>query len=186
MKWISSRVSYEDQKDFFTMVISSKTDYWKMTVMLVWLLIWLTCGLVIFYFLFFTQELVGQKIYFYTFLAFWTYFLYKVSRVLIWRKFGIEFIKIDEDRFSIKKSIWGYGKARVFMTNNLKKIKLAPLEEKSFSKVFNDSFWIVGQGTIIVNALDKEYNFGSQISKEDGTKIIKVLNSKIQKIKSAS
>ena len=157
-----------------------------MTVMLVWLLIWLTCGLVVFYFLFFTQELVGQKIYFYTFLAFWTYFLYKVSRVLIWRKFGIEFIKIDEDRFSIKKSIWGYGKARVFMTNNLKKIKLAPLEEKSFSKVFNDSFWIVGQGTIIVNALDKEYNFGSQISKEDGTKIIKVLNSKIQKIKSAS
>jgi hypothetical protein len=112
--------------------------------------------------------------------------LYKVSRVLIWRKFGIEFIKIDEDRFSIKKSIWGYGKARVFMTNNLKKIKLAPLEEKSFSKVFNDSFWIVGQGTIIVNALDKEYNFGSQISKEDGTNIIKVLNSKIQKIKSAS
>ena len=186
MKWISSRVSYEDQKDFFTMVISSKTDYWKMTVMLVWLLIWLTCGLVVFYFLFFTQELVGQKIYFYTFLAFWTYFLYKVSRVLIWRKFGIEFIKIDEDRFSIKKSIWGYGKARVFMTNNLKKIKLAPLEEKSFSKVFNDSFWIVGQGTIIVNALDKEYNFGSQISKEDGTNIIKVLNSKIQKIKSAS
>ena len=186
MKWISSRVSYEDQKDFFTMVISSKTDHWKMTIMVVWLLIWLTCGLVVFYFLFFTQELVGQKIYFYTFLAFWTYFLYKVSRVLIWRKFGIEFIKIDEDRFSIKKSIWRYGKARVFMTNNLKKIKLAPLEEKSFSKVFNDSFWIVGQGTIIVNVLDKEYNFGSQISKEDGTKIIKVLNSKIHKIKSAS
>ena len=86
MKWISSRVSYEDQKDFFTMVISSKTDHWKMTVMLVWLLIWLTCGLVVFYFLFFTQELVGQKIYFYTFLAFWTYFLYKVSRVLIFIK----------------------------------------------------------------------------------------------------
>jgi hypothetical protein len=63
---------------------------------------------------------------------------------------------------------------------------LAPLDEKSFSKVFNDSFWIVGQGTIIINALDKEYNFGSQISKEDGEKIVKVLNSKIKKLKSAS
>jgi len=60
------------------------------------------------------------------------------------------------------------------------------LEEKSFSKVFNDSFWVVGQGTIIINALDKEYNFGSQISKEDGKKIVKVLNSKINKLKSAS
>lgn len=60
------------------------------------------------------------------------------------------------------------------------------MEEKSFSKVFNDSFWVVGQGTIIINALDKEYNFGSQISKEDGKKIVKVLNSKINKLKSAS
>ena len=58
--------------------------------------------------------------------------------------------------------------------------------EKSFSKVFNDSFWIVGQGTIIINALDKEYNFGSQISKDDGKKIVKILNSKINKLKSAS
>ena len=63
---------------------------------------------------------------------------------------------------------------------------MAPLNEKSFSKVFNDSFWIVGQGTIVINALDKEYNFGSQISKEDGLKIIKVLNSKINQIKSVS
>ena len=60
------------------------------------------------------------------------------------------------------------------------------MNEKSFSKVFNDSFWIVGQGTIVINALDKEYNFGSQISKEEGIKIIKVLNSKINKIKSVS
>jgi hypothetical protein len=186
MKWIGNRVSYEDHKDFFTLIISSKIDHWKMLVMLIWLLIWLSCGLVIFYFLFFTQELQDQKIYFYTFLFFWTYFLYKVLRVLIWRRFGIEFIRIDEDKFSVKKSLWGYGRAIEFITSNIKKIKLAPLDEKLFSKVFNDSFWIVGQGTIIINALDKEYNFGSQISKEDGLKIIKVLNSKINQIKSVS
>ena len=186
MKWIGNRVSYIDQKDFFTMIISSKTDRWKMFLILIWLLIWFSCGFVIFYFLFFTQELQNQKIYFYTFLVFWTYFLYKVIRVLIWRRFGIEFIRIDEDKFSIKKSLWGYGRAKEFTTSNIKKIKLTQLDEKSFSKVFNDSFWVVGQGTIIINAHDKEYNFGSQISKEDGKKIVKVLNSKINKLKSAS
>ena len=186
MNCIGNRVSYEDHKDFFTMIISSKTDQWKIMVMLIWLFIWLSCGLVIFYFLFFTKELQNQKIYFYTFLVFWTYFLYKVVRVLIWRQFGIEFIRVDEDKFSVKKSLWGYGRAKEFITCNIKKIKLAPLDEKSFSKVFNDSFWIVGQGTIIINAHNKEYNFGSQISKEDGKKIVKVLNSKINKLKSAS
>ena len=168
------------------MIISSKTDHWKMLLMLIWLLIWFSCGLVIIVYLFFTDELSDRKIYFYTFLVFWTYFLYKVVRVLIWRRFGIEFIRIDEDKFSVKKSLLGYGIAKEFMTSNIKKIKLAPLDEKSFSKVFNDSFWIVGQGTIIINALEKEYNFGSQISKEDGEKIVKVLNSKINKLKSAS
>lgn len=186
MKWIGNRVSYKDHKDFFTMIISSKTDQLKMLLMLIWLLIWFSCGLVIIVYLFFTDELSDRKIYFYTFLVFWTYFLYKVVRVLIWRRFGIEFIRIDEDKFSVKKSLWGYGRAKEFITSNIKKIKLAPLDEKSFSKVFNDSFWIVGQGTIIINALEKEYNFGSQISKEDGEKIVKVLNSKINKLKSAS
>ena len=186
MKWIGNRVSYKDHKDFFTMIISSKTDHWKMLLMLIWLLIRFSCGLVIIVYLIFTDELSDRKIYFYTFLVFWTYFLYKVVRVLIWRRFGIEFIRIDEDKFSVKKSLWGYGRAKEFITSNIKKIKLAPLDEKSFSKVFNDSFWIVGQGTIIINALEKEYNFGSQISKEDGEKIVKVLNSKINKLKSAS
>ena len=186
MKWIGNRVSYKDHKDFFTMIISSKIDHWKMLLMLIWLLIWFSCGLVIIVYLFFTDELSDRKIYFYTFLVFWTYFLYKVVRVLIWRRFGIEFIRIDEDKFSVKKSLWGYGRAKEFITSNIKKIKLATLDEKSFSKVFNDSFWIVGQGTIIINALEKEYNFGSQISKEDGEKIVKVLNSKINKLKSAS
>ena len=186
MKWIGNRVSYEDHKDFFTMIISSKTEHWTMLVMLIWLLIWFSCGLVIIVYLFFAEELSDRKIFFYTFLVFWIYFLYKVVRVLIWRRFGIEFIRIDEDKFSVKKSLWGYGRAKEFITSNIKKIKLAPLDEKSFSKVFNDSFWIVGQGTIIINALEKEYNFGSQISKEDGKKIVKVLNSKINKLKSAS
>ena len=186
MKWIGNRVSYKDHKDFFTMIISSKTDHWKMLLMLIWLLIWFSCGLVIIVYLFFTDEHSDRKIYFYTFLVFWTYFLYKVVRVCIWRRFGVEFIRIDEDKFSVKKSLWGYGRAKEFITSNIKKIKLAPLDEKSFSKVFNDSFWIVGQGTIIINALEKEYNFGSQISKEDGEKIVKVLNSKINKLKSAS
>ena len=89
-------------------------------------------------------------------------------------------------KISGKKTTWGKGEGKKFNNRNFKKIKLAPLDEKSFSKVFNDSFWIVGQGTIIINALDKEYNFGSQISKEDGLKIIKVFNSKINQIKSVS
>ena len=66
------------------------------------------------------------------------------------------------------------------------KVCVQLLKNNSFSKVFNDSFWIVGQGTIIVDVLGKEYNFGAQVSKENGQKAAKILNLKINKIKSAS
>ena len=81
--------------------------------------------------------------------------MYKIFRVILWRKFGTEFIKIDQDRFSIKKSIWGFGKAREFLLNNIKNLEMESLKENSYAKVFNDSFWVVGQGTIIINVLKK-------------------------------
>ena len=186
MKWIGNRISYQQHDGFFTMIITSKTEDWKMIAMIVWLIIWLGCGSIIFYFLLFTNELKTQHIYFYTFLGFWFYFLYKIFRVIIWRKFGQEFIRIDDDRISIKKSIFGYGSAKTFLTKNINNFKIQLLKNNSFSKVFNDSFWIVGQGTIIVDVLGKEYNFGAQVSKENGQKAAKILNLKINKIKSAS
>ena len=183
MKWIGNRVSYKDHNDFFTMIITSKTEGWKMWIMFFWFLAWSASGVVIIYNLFFTNELKDSELYFYTFLFFWTYFWYKIIKVLIWRKYGTEFIRIDKDRFSIKKSIWGIGKAKEYLTENVKKFELEPLEEKSYSKVFNDSFWIIGQGTILINT-EKQYNFGAQISIENGRKIIKLLNARIKKYKS--
>mgnify|MGYP001168330007 FL=1 len=184
MKWIGNRVSFKDHNDFFTMIITSKTEGWKMWLMFFWFLAWSASGLVIIYNLFFTDQLKESELYFYTFLFFWTYFWYKIIRVLIWRKYGIEFIRIDKDRFTIKKSIWGFGKAKEYLTENVNNFELEPLEEKSFSKVFNDSFWIIGQGSILLKISDNQYNFGAQISTENGHKIVKLLNARIKKYKS--
>ena len=46
-------------------------------------------------------------------------------------------------------------------------------------------FGLVGQGTILLINADKQYNFGAQISKENGRKIINLLNARIKKYKSA-
>ena len=110
--------------------------------------------------------------------------MYKIFRVILWRKYGTEFIRIDQDRFSIKKSIWGFGKAREFLLNNIKNLETESLKENSYAKVFNDSFWIVGQGTIIINVLEKNNNFGAQIPLKDGEEMVKVLTKQIKKFQS--
>ena len=142
MKWIGNRISYEDHSSYFTLIISGKTEDWKFNLMLVWALAWMFCGFTVVYMLFFTNELSDQKLYYFTFLLFWSYFFYKIIRAIMWRKYGMEFIRIDDDYLSLKRSLWGYGKAERFLINNVISLELEPLEDKSFAKVFNDSFWV--------------------------------------------
>jgi hypothetical protein len=152
--------------------------------MLIWSIAWLFCGISVIYIYFFTDELIGQGLYYATFLCFWLYFFYKILRAIIWRKFGIEFIKIDDDFLTLKRSLWGYGKAKTFLFNNIMSFELDSLKEKSFAKVFNDSFWVLGQGTLIMKLNNQNISFGAQVSSSDGKTLIKVLNKRLNKFKS--
>ena len=185
MKWIGNRISYEDHSSYFTLIISGKTEGWKFNLMLVWALAWMFCGFTVVYMLFFTNELGDQKLYYLTFLLFWSYFFYKIIRAIMWRKYGMEFIRIDDDYLSLKRSLWGYGKAERFLINNVISLELEPLEDKSFAKVFNDSFWVLGEGTIILNTNNQKINFGAQVSAKDGNALIKLISKNLKKFNSA-
>ena len=184
MEWIGNRISYEDHATHFTLIISGKTEDWKFNLMFIWAFAWAICGAIIIYMLLFTEELKDQGTYFLTFLIFWGYFFYKITKSILWRKYGMEFIKMDDDILSLKRSLWGYGKAQTFLFDNIISFDLEKLDEKSFAKVFNDSFWVLGQGTVILKTNNKPVNFGAQIPKNEGEKLIKVLNKRLKKYKS--
>ena len=40
-------------------------------------------------------------------------------------------------------------------------------------KVFNDSFWLIGKGTIHMKAKDNDVYFGSQLGAQDSSKLAK-------------
>ena len=96
---------------------------------------WYSC----FIYVGFYEKMQEQLVYYLAF-GILDYFLYKIVRILVWRKFGKEYLKIDEDRLTLKKSIWGYGKAKDFLLDNLKSFNMEKLKEKSYAKVFIDSF----------------------------------------------
>ena len=184
MKWIGNRISYEDHESYFTLIISGKTEDWKFNIMIVWAFAWMFSGVSVLYLLFFTNDLVDQKLYYITFLLFWAYFFYKIMKAILWRKFGMEYIKIDDDYLTLKRSLLGYGKAKRFLINNVISLEIEQLEEKSLAKVFNDSFWVLGQGTIILETNNQKINFGAQVSSKDGHTLIKVINKNLKKFNS--
>ena len=47
MKWIGDRVSYKNHENFFTMIITAKTEGWKMWAMIIWLIAWIFCGVIV-------------------------------------------------------------------------------------------------------------------------------------------
>ena len=57
-------------------------------------------------------------------------------------------------------------------------------DNKSFSKTYNESFWILGGGVIKITSIDNQLNLGSQLNIVDANKLIKIISTYTNKIKS--
>lgn len=153
--------------------------------LLAWLVAWSFCGLAFVYYMFFEMKSGKEIIVFGVLLMFWIYFEIRITKAFLWRKFGLEVIRIDENELSIKDSIFKFGDAKVY---DLNKIEPSSIEDvyvnpASFGKVMNDSFWQVGQGTIALHYEEKTYYFGTQLENMDSNKLAKLLQKTIKEYK---
>ena len=173
MKKIGSRISFDKHENYYTIIISSKIEKWKENAMLFWLICWSFCGLTFLYFLFFGGISSQEKITLLVLVVFWIYLELRIFKVYMWRVFGIEYIRIDADRITHKKSIKGYGSANYLNLDQIIDITPLPLKEKSISKVFNDSFWIIGSGIIQVKSSLTKLYIGVQLNSKDANQLSK-------------
>jgi len=175
MKLIGDRVSYKVHEDYSTIVISTNIDKWKETILLTWLLGWTICGSVFFYFLFAGDLTREEKLMLLVMCIFWLFFEIRIGKTYLWRKSGMEFIRIDKDLMTIKKSIKGFGKAIPYQLGRIKNVQGLEVNPKGFSKAMNDSFWVIGQGTVRFFYNEKEVRFGSQLGTKDAEKLARAV-----------
>ena len=176
MKLIGERVSYKNHEDYSTIVISTNIDKWKETLLFTWLLGWTICGVVFFYFLFTGDFIKEEKMMLIVMCVFWLFFEIRIGKVYFWRKTGMEFIKIDKDLMTIKRSIKGFGKAIPYQLGRIRDVQGLEINPKGFSKSMNDSFWVIGLGTVRFFYNEKEVRFGAQLSTKDAEKLAKIVN----------
>jgi len=175
MKLIGDRVSYKVHEDYSTIVISTNIDKWKETILLTWLLGWTICGSVFFYFLFAGDLTREEKLMLLVMCVFWLFFEIRIGKTYLWRKSGMEFIRIDKDLMTIKKSIKGFGKAIPYQLGRIKNVQGLEVNPKGFSKAMNDSFWVIGQGTVRFFYNEKEVRFGAQLGTKDAEKLARAV-----------
>jgi hypothetical protein len=180
LNWIGSRISCKEGPEASTVVITARIERWKEGLLLAWVLGWMFAGAYFVYTLFGenTQE---QKVYLIILLSFWLYFEFRITRAFFWRKYGNEFIKIDNDVLVIKKAIGRYGKARTYFIENIRDLQKADRPEYSLSRQFESSFWVIGGEMIHFTYMGRQIYFGRQLSDTEAADLAKWINKQLKK-----
>ena len=181
IKSISERISFKDHDDYTTVVISTKIDRWKESLMLFWVLAWSFCGAYFVYELSANEHDKETTLALVIMIAFWVYFEFKIGKAFLWRKFGVEFIKIEDNQLFYKRSIKGYGKSKTYFCNNIKHLEKIEKSKLSPLGFLEQSAWFVGGETVQFSHQNKIIRFGMQLSDKETNKLLDILKRKIKK-----
>lgn len=180
--YISERISYVRKPEELTVVISQEIPRKKEALLFAWVMMWLVLGGFYFYYWFTSAPKSDQKIFFLVALAFWAFFLYRMGKVLIWRKSGRELIRIKEETMTIKNAFGKYGKARLYQIENIKKFGTIPYDFTKFGQFLDRSFWEMGGETIGFEHFNKGVAFGKQLSEAESKQLAKVIAKAMKEI----
>jgi hypothetical protein len=190
MKYISERISFHRHDEYTTILISTKVEKWKESLLYGWLMLWVLVGIAIAYVLVTGNylDLASDntpknqlQLFLIIFLVFWAYYLYKIVRVYIWRKKGVEYFKLNKDSLVIKRAFGKIGRAHSYMYNNMGPIKIVEQKERSFSAVMQSAFWDIGNERLSFEYHDKSIILGIQLEAVESKKLKEFLSSEIKK-----
>jgi len=183
MRFISDRISIQEDKHILSVIIFGKIERWNESLILFWLLAWSFSGAVFFYY-FLSDSPYQYSLPMFILIAFWAYFEFKILRVFLWRRSGFEHIEFDDDLFSIKNNLKGYGKKQKFDILKIDEFKGINQSNKNFFAFMDQSFWALGGDQIFFKYNKKDIIFGKQIDKKEEKALILVLNGRLNKEKS--
>ena len=167
MKLIGERISFNDTKEKFTVVIEPEKNGLVNSLMGAWLSMWLTIGVIVIWSLSELKLKEQEQIILYVFLVFWFYYAFRVSRSFLWLLFGKELVKIDEVSLTIKKSIKNYGQSVPYYFENIKNIKFEFPESNSIQSLWESSPWINGGERLNFEYFDKVVRFGRKLNEKE-------------------
>lgn len=180
MKWIGDRTSFVDGKDRTTIIIDAGASGFTKAIMGAWFAMWITIGSTVIWSYFYLNLTSQEKLILIIFMTFWVYFAIRVGRSFFWNLWGKELIKIDEVKFTYKKSIKSFGRANEYFLENIEKIRTYQPEERSLQNVWESSFWIRGGERLEFDYMGKVIRFGRKLEEKDAQLLFKFISKKVE------
>lgn len=195
-KLIGDRISTEEHSDATTIIVFPQRKRFREWLLTFWVTGFTFIGFVMIYLLIgginglsvsdgqdIEEVRDQQKIYLIVFIGFWIYFEYKTVKALLWYKFGKELIRISREGMSVKRSIFSYGKSHLYFYENVKQMKVAEVDNTSFSQFFENAYWTVGTDSVTFQHFGKTKSFGRRLDPKDANQLIRYIVQKSKKWK---
>lgn len=176
---IGNRITYAWHPDSLTIIIGQSIPKKQLNLLLAWALCWCLVGGA-----FVNEWLVrtdDEKMFFAISLAFWTFFAFRVGKVIWWRFQGQEMIRITAEGMSLKNAFGTFGKARFFLKENIQRMEVVRRDPTQFMQSLDQSFWIVGGDTLQFTYLRSRFVLGKQLSEKDAHALAKLIDQALRK-----
>lgn len=184
MKWIGNRISYVDQENKTTFVITPEQVGIYKALIGAWFFMWLTIGGIMIWAwnTFDVKKDMAEQlsIIFFIFMAFWAYYSIRVGRTFLWLVFGSEFIKVDKISFTIKTAIKTYGKSKEYYLENIEKIRVSVPKKNSFQAAWENSPWIRGGERLEFDYMGKTIRFGRKLDEKEAKLLFQVITKRVE------
>ncbi|HSH65075.1 MAG TPA: hypothetical protein VLB84_04575 [Bacteroidia bacterium] len=179
MEYISKRISIKQKEQELSIVILSTVNKVKRTLLFCWFFLWSASGVIVFTQFFLIPD-ENTKVALIVWLGFWAYFEYKIFTAFMWRRFGVEKIKLKGNKLFYKRDVAGRGKIKVFEYEFIKDFRIIDKNDSSLMDSLNNSYWVVAGERIAFDYYGKEIKLGLQLDDEEAEGLFKLLNKKIK------
>ncbi len=179
MEYIGKRISIKRDENGVSIVILSSINKLKNTILFIWFFLWSLSGVIILTQYFILND-TDTKAAIIVWLGFWAYFEYMIFKAFMWRKFGVEKIKLREKKIFYKRDVAGKGKVKVYEFDFIKELKLVEAKENSFVENLNNSYWMIAGEKLIFDYYGKDIKLGIQLEENDAKALLKLIKSEIK------
>lgn len=179
---IGDRITFEHTEDQLRVNIQQNIPPPQMAMLTVWLALWCCLEVAVLYF--WTQEpsqgnaAVGYAIY----SAFWAFFAFRISKVWLWRRRGMEVITVDRRGMSIANAFGSRGLPDFFAHGRYSLPKRVEDNPQQILRTFEQAFWSMGGETLQFTSGKRTMVLGKQLSDRDADTLLKQLHASIRRL----
>jgi hypothetical protein len=178
-KFIGKSISIQRGRDFIEVRISQKILRWQESLLFVWLLGWTFCGSVFIYYAL-EAEASSDRLFFIICSSLWLFFFVRITKVFLWRRGGVEILRISPGKFTIRNAFWNFGKIQEFHLNHVFKLGMQKKSATSFLAFLDDSFWIMGGDRLGFSYSGQQIQFAKQLTTRDAELLLRVIDGAIR------